>query len=224
MDMVGSDGSLLSLYLGRRRALSDAQMRDAGLLAATVGLNDDYIDPRRADEVSVPQHDPVAAVSILESQFYLNNTLLRDGDCYGMSESLEIRVPFLDKRVLELMYSLPGSLRLPNGRADKHLLRRTVAAEFGAGVLGQEKKGFMLPIGRWLLGPLKDVCLSSLAYLKSSGYIEPRGVDSVWETFCREPESPIWSRVWEMCVLGYYLQRHAQRSRVEPAMSVQRAV
>ena len=224
VDMAGSDGSLLSLYLGRRRALSDGQMREAGLGPATVGLTNDYIDPVRADSVRVPEADPVAAVSILESQFYLNNTLLRDGDCYGMSQSLEIRVPFLDKRVIELMYRIPGTVRLPNGRADKHLLRRTVAAEFGPSVLEQQKKGFMLPIGKWLMGPLKEVCLSSLDHLKGSGYLEPRGVDSVWETFCREPDSPIWSRVWEMCVLGYYLESHARRGSAQPALSVQRAV
>jgi asparagine synthase (glutamine-hydrolysing) len=224
MDMVGSDGSLLSLYLGRRRALSNAQMREAGLGPVMAGLNGDYVDPVRADSVRVPEDDPVAAVSILESQFYLNNTLLRDGDCYGMSQSLEIRVPFLDKRVIELMYRIPGKVRLPNGKADKHLLRKTVATEFGPGVLGQRKKGFMLPIGKWLMGPLREVCLDSLEYLKASGYVERRGVDSVWETFYRQPESPIWSRVWEMCVLGYYLHSHARRGSAQPALSVQRAV
>ena len=55
-----------------------------------------------------------------------------DGDVNGMAHSLEIRVPLLDQRVADLAYGLPGAVRLPSGKADKHLLlgcvRRSASA------------------------------------------------------------------------------------------------
>ena len=41
----------------------------------------------------------------------------------------------------------------------------------------------------------------------SNEVINPAGVDAVWQSFLREPKSPIWSRAWELCVVGQYLRR-----------------
>ena len=61
----------------------------------------------------------------MESRLYMSNTLLRDTDANGMAHGLEIRVPFLDRRMLDYAYSLPGPMRMPKGASSKYLLRRT---------------------------------------------------------------------------------------------------
>src|SRR5688500_13923507 len=76
---------------------------------------------------TLPVLHPFNAIQRLETYHYLGNTLLRDGDVFGMATSLEIRVPFLDRDVLDWAFAIPGPLLLPSNTADKHLLRAACA-------------------------------------------------------------------------------------------------
>jgi len=147
-------------------------------------------------------------VSQVESRFYQGNMLLRDSDTNGMQHSLEIRVPFLDRRILDLAFSIPDRLKLPSGRADKHLTRQAFAPMLRPELTERRKSGFRLPIARWMRGPLAETCEAGLRRLKSSDLVQPRGVDAVWHAFEKNPESPIWSRAWALCVLGIYLRQN----------------
>jgi asparagine synthase (glutamine-hydrolysing) len=124
-----------------------------------------------------------------------------------MAHSLELRVPMLDRRMLDLVHCLPGRIRLPRGKADKHLLRASFPDLLRPDLLNQGKRGFTLPIKRWMLGPLRELCEESLRSLKIEGMLRPEGIDGVWQTFLREPESPIWTRAFTLCVLGQYLRQ-----------------
>ncbi len=77
----------------------------------------------------------------------------------------------------------------------------------------------MLPIANWMCGPLKDICYESIDNLKMSGIIDPSGVDSIWNAFCREMRSPMWSRAWEMFVLGHYLSKNQKAQVVSSCAS-----
>src|SRR5438105_15347858 len=109
------------------------------------------------------------------------NTLLFDTDTNGMAHSLEIRVPFLDRGVIDYAYSLPGKLRLPRGGATKHLLRQSFAEFLRSEITGRRKTGFTLPIGRWMSGPLRETCEASIARLRRGEILRPAGVDRVWQ-------------------------------------------
>ena len=115
-------------------------------------------------------------------------------------------MPFLDQRMLDLVLPIPGHVRLPNGIADKHLLRVAFSDQLRPALLEQKKKGFTLPIRRWMVGPMRELCEHSLARLKSLGVLRPEGIDSVWRSFLAAPESPIWSRAFILCVAGKYLE------------------
>jgi len=204
--LAGSNGGILSLYLHRRRAMSDPQLHSLGLEAQSLGLTDDYLLPQSAADAAVNPHDIVWSVSRLESQFYMGNMLLRDGDTNGMAHSLEIRVPLLDQRLLDYALAIPGSVRLPAGARPKHLLRQAFPELLRPDLQRQGKRGFELPVRRWMLGPLRELCQSGLATLRSIDLLRQHSIDSFWSAFEREPESPIWSRVFTLCVLGLYLQ------------------
>ncbi|MCS7034578.1 MAG: asparagine synthase C-terminal domain-containing protein, partial [Phycisphaerae bacterium] len=182
------------------------QLSELGLLWHDLGLTPDYLDPSEIAVVELRDDDPVWTISQLETRLYLGNMLLRDSDVNGMAHSLEIRVPLLDQRVLDLVLALPGKVRLPPGAPLKHLLRHAFADVLPPAVLQQGKRGFTLPIRRWMTGALRPMCQQGLSRLKSTGLLNPRGVDAIWNGFLREPESPIWSRAWMLCVLGLHLQ------------------
>ena len=206
-DVAGSPATLLLQYLHRRRTLSDSQMAMLGFESRALEPSDGFLPREAASGLFIDDSDPVWTLSQLETRLYLGNMLLRDGDATGMANSIEIRVPMLDRRMLDLVCALPGPVRLPAGRADKHLLRVAFGDLLREDVIARDKRGFVLPIWSWMVGPLRDLCEESLRNLRTSGVLDPAGVAAVWQSFLHEPESPIWSRAWELCVLGQFLRR-----------------
>lgn len=223
VDMLECDGSALQLALARRRVLSSRALEDLGFDAARLGLDASFQTPGSLAELPVSNHFPIHSVSLAETRFYMGNMLLRDCDANGMAHSLEIRVPFLDQRVIDFFLSVPGRVRLPNGGCDKHLLRRAFGDMLSDEIILQPKVGFILPIKRWMKGPLRERCEHALTYLKQSGIVRAEGVDKVWAAYLRQPESPMWSRAWTLAVLGSYAERtHAQADATEPAMTARK--
>ena len=156
--------------------------------------------------------DPRASMSRFETAYYLHNTLLRDGDVFSMASAMEVRVPFLDRDVMDLLLSLPGEVIVPDGKPVKHLLREACKDLYTPEIENQPKRGFVVPLKRWMQGPLRDTVQHGLEVTRQSGLVDPKGVSLMYDLFCREPESPIWSRLWALVMLGHWLDRDRQRS------------
>jgi asparagine synthase (glutamine-hydrolysing) len=168
--------------------------------------------PREAiQQLDLAPADDFWRISQAEARLYMRNTLLRDSDCTGMAHSLEIRVPMLDRRVIDYVFGLPGRVRSPDGRSKKHLLRTAFADLLPGDLMSRRKTGFTLPVGRWMAGPLREFCEHGLAQLKQSGLAEPNGIDKCWNKFLAGGDTIRWTRFWTLCVLGIYLGRRASR-------------
>ncbi|ALA58218.1 asparagine synthase (glutamine-hydrolyzing) [Nitrospira moscoviensis] len=77
-------------------------------------------------------------------------------DNIGMAHSVEIRVPFLDHRLIEYSMRLASSLKMPGLRL-KHLLKRIMAHRLPPSTLRRPKAGFHVPLASWLCGDLKPL-------------------------------------------------------------------
>ena len=98
--------------------------------------------------------DPLQLCLDLDRRFYLPGDILEKLDRATMLHSLEARVPFLDHRLVELAARIPVGVHLgPRGRG-KAVLRRVIANVLPAPLLGRRKRGFGIPVDRWLRGPL----------------------------------------------------------------------
>ena len=206
-DIARTGSDLLGIYFHYRRLLSDNDLAGLGLKASDLGLTRSFQLPSRNGSRYLLAQDPIASVSRLESVFYLGNTLLRDGDVFGMANSLEIRVPFLDRDLVEWAFQLPGVVLLPRGAPNKPLLRQMCAEFYSKVHTQQPKRGFSLPFSSWLLGPLRELMDDCLSSLKSSGLVIPEEVDRLQKVFLGEPYSAAWSRVWGLVALGYWLRK-----------------
>lgn len=205
-DMAYGKRAIKDLYLHRRRTMSDLQLDSLGINSVSTGLSENFQSPAILESLNINEEDPIWSISQLETRFYQNNMLLRDSDTNGMAHSLEIRVPMLDKRMLDLMYLIPGRVRLPNGKPNKHLLHAAFPDLLRKQLAKQAKRGFSLPIQRWMHGPLRPLCEDALVSLKQTGIVNASGIDTVWTEFLRAPETPIWSRAFSLCVLGEYIR------------------
>ncbi len=208
-EMAGGAGDLTGLYFQRRRTMSARQLEALGITAPALGMTEHFQPPEAVTGLREELNglDPAGAVSLLETRYYTGNMLLRDSDTNGMAHSLEIRVPLFDRRVLDGFMSLPARLRMPAGRADKHLLRAAFPELLRPELLSLKKRGFSLPIRRWMAGPLRELCESALKALSGTGMLREDGVQQVWRSFLSAPESPIWSRAFTLVVLGVYVER-----------------
>lgn len=84
----------------------------------------------------------------LDSRIYLPDDLLTKVDRMSMIHSLEVRVPLLDHKLVELAGGIPFSLKL-KGRTTKYILKQAVKDMLPARILKQRKQGFSIPIQRW---------------------------------------------------------------------------
>lgn len=99
------------------------------------------------------QPTPEDKVSHLEVTRYMRNQLLRDSDVMSMTWGLELRVPFLDPRLIEAVGRIPASVRLQSG---KRLLLDAVP-EIPDWVANRPKRGFVFPFEDWIEDEWHDV-------------------------------------------------------------------
>jgi asparagine synthase (glutamine-hydrolysing) len=150
--------------------------------------------------------DPVNRVSYLESRFYMRNTLLRDSDFMSMAHGLELRVPFLDRALVEACFRIPGDRKL-RGNSPKSLLLASLSVELPKEIVNRPKRGFTLPFERWLRGEMRLVVEDAL---RKSNWdqtgINPDAVKAVWKRFLAGETS--WSRPWSLFVLKRWCEQN----------------
>lgn len=101
---------------------------------------------------------------------YLMDQVLVKVDRASMRYALETRAPFLDHVLVEYVLSLPFSLKYRNGKG-KYLLQEVMKDKLPSTLVYRKKKGFGIPLARWLTGPLRPLCeeLLSKKALESHG-------------------------------------------------------
>jgi asparagine synthase (glutamine-hydrolysing) len=108
---------------------------------------------------------------------WLPDDLLAKVDRATMLASLEARVPYLDRRVVEWVAARPGREKIA-GRALKRMLRAAAAGVVPAATIARPKHGFTVPVGAWLRGELRALLGDTLgsAACRARGVAEPRVV------------------------------------------------
>jgi hypothetical protein len=144
--------------------------------------------------------DPVNRTSYLELRHYMPNTLLRDSDFMSMTHGLELRVPFIDHKLAEFLFRIPGASKLERGMP-KWLLIEALQGLLPQPVVHRPKRGFTFPFELWLKNEMRqdveDVLLDTSANLLTG--VDQKFVATVWKDFLAGKTT--WSRPWSLYVL-----------------------
>ena len=97
-----------------------------------------------------------------DQRYYLPDDILYKVDRISMAHSLEVRPPFLDRRIVDFTRSLPDDFKL-NGMTSKYVLRRLMRGKLPPSVLQRPKIGFDIPIHEWFRGVLRPLLLDTLS-------------------------------------------------------------
>lgn len=140
---------------------------------------------------------PGARARHLDAVTYLPGDILTKVDRASMSASLEVRAPFLSPDVVQFAFSLPDGYHMRR-LTGKRLLRDAVADLLPRDVLSRPKKGFGIPVARWLNGPLRELTddLLSADALVGPGLFHPPEVQRLLREHrsgTRDHRKPLWT-------------------------------
>ena len=112
-----------------------------------------------------------------DAQTYLPDDVLAKVDRMSMLNSLEVRSPFLDRRIVEFAGRLPFSLKVRSG-VTKWVLRESARRLLPEAILSRRKRGFGLPLQRWLDRGLRTLARETLLDGRATrrGWLSPKGL------------------------------------------------
>ncbi len=145
---------------------------------------------------------------------YMRHMLLRDADQMAMACSLEMRVPFLDHRVVEFALACPLAWHRKHGQP-KSMLLDAFADLLPEAVFRQPKKGFALPMWEWISGPLHDYVKSGVDHALERTGLDKDVVEGVFQDVFQRRRH--WAAIWQLAVLGHWLRRVNLRLSYRPA-------
>jgi asparagine synthase (glutamine-hydrolysing) len=148
----------------------------------------------------------LSKVSMAEISTYMQNVLLRDADQMSMAHALEVRVPFLDHRLVEYVLSIPDNVKYPH--TPKKLLVDSLQGLLPKEITSRKKMGFTFPWKWWMKNELKSLCEDNLKVLDNSGHFVEGAILNLWNRFLKDDPEITWSRIWHLVVLGYWMRKN----------------
>ena len=120
---------------------------------------------------------PLDTMLYVDTKTWLPDDLLIKADKMTMANSIELRVPLLDHKILEFAASLPQNFKV-RGFTTKYIAKKTLAGRVPREILNRKKTGFPVPYERWLRQDLKDWVHSLLLDPKTTarGYFQKSAV------------------------------------------------
>ena len=200
LELIKNGSSLRHPYFWLRRLFSEEQSRH--LLKVFPFFPEDKT-------AGIEDLDIINQVSYLEICNYMRDILLRDTDCMSMAHSLEVRVPFLDHKLIEFMFSIPGELKM-DSRLNKPLLINSLDEPLPEVIIRRKKMGFTLPFEHWLGQDLKPEIEDTLSEKDAvlDEFINQESVLGIWREFLKGHIT--WQRPWAIYVLKKWVKIYLQ--------------
>jgi asparagine synthase (glutamine-hydrolysing) len=156
---------------------------------------------------SMPPEDRMPLVDVLT---YLPDDILAKVDRAAMGASLETRLPLLDPDVFALSWRVPHDARIRDGQS-KWLLRQVLDRYVPRELLDRPKKGFVVPVGDWLRGPLRDWGEALLApqRLNDEGLLRPDPITQAWRRH-QDGRGGDPRHLWAVLVFQQWLEAQRQ--------------
>ena len=154
--------------------------------------------------------DAFQVISAWELRTYMTDVLLRDSDVFSMAHSLELRVPFVDRVLLEWLWPQPHWFKY-DPRKTKRALADATADVVPAEIRHRRKQGFTLPFAHWMRGDLKPFLdeTFSRGSLANCPWLDANEAARLWSDYLAQRDNRAWSRVWSVAVLIAFANRQS---------------
>ncbi len=141
--------------------------------------------------------DHLSRVLYTDIKTYLVGDILVKVDRMSMANSLEVRAPILDHRVVEYAASIPSYLKL-HQKEKKYILKKAFARLLPPDILYRKKMGFSVPLAHWLRNELKATAEEKLFQSENglSNYFKLVEIKNIWlehQQGIRDHSAALWS-------------------------------
>jgi len=208
---VRSGCSPLELAVKMRRVTGDVTLRKLGLDASRLGLTLQYLPAEAYELIQQPRDDVFRQISAVECVLHLGNALSRDADVNGMANSLEIRVPFASRSIVDLVAPLREHVKSPLGKPPKHLLRDAIAGRIPDMVMRRSAVKTALPYQQWMYGPLRESCEAAVQELAACPLLPSSVVHDLWRICSPDHGLSDGAIPMSLVTLGSYLGQMKSR-------------
>jgi asparagine synthase (glutamine-hydrolysing) len=123
--------------------------------------------------------DPLSRIQYVDMKTYLVDDILVKVDRASMANSLEVRCPLLDHKLMELIARMPSGLKLNNGRG-KYIFKKALERVLPSDVLTRKKKGFSMPVAEWFRGELKEFTYAAV-FEREDGVLNRQFLTQCWK-------------------------------------------
>lgn len=157
----------------------------------------------------VKNRQPLDRMLYLDTKVWLPDDLLMKADKMTMATSVELRVPFLDHVLVEYAASLPVSYKIRGGET-KYLLKHAMESRLPKSLLYRTKKGFPVPISRWLrekADGVREVLLDGASANRE--YFESSFLERIIRDH-EQTQTDMSDLLWPFLVFEYWHQAYMQ--------------
>ena len=171
----------------------------------------DAVAARFADTIDgCAAGDAIGRLMELDTQTYLPDDILVKVDIASMAHALEVRAPLLDREVIRFAAGLPTKFKL-RGSTTKLILRDVARDLLPPTILKRGKRGFGLPIHRWMRGELASLSRDTLldATARRRGLFRPAAVEALLAAHARG--EPRGQQIWNLMMLELWFRAFIDR-------------
>ena len=157
-------------------------------------------------------NDHLSSILYTDFKTYLPGDILVKVDRMSMANSLEVRAPLLDYRVVEYVAGISSRLKLKNGEK-KHILKKCFSKLLPGEILYRKKMGFSTPLAEWFRGEIKDL---SMLYLLAddngiSNFFKPEKINELWQLH-QSGRFDFSTELWSFLMFEMWWQRYMSGS------------
>ncbi|WP_327834763.1 asparagine synthase (glutamine-hydrolyzing) [Bacillus swezeyi] len=169
-----------------KRYIGNAKIFEEGMKSKLLRQYDgniSYCDVTKPYFEESKSYSEINKMQYVDIHTWLRGDILLKADKMTMANSLELRVPFLDKVVFEAAAKIPEELKTKNGTT-KYLLRKAAEGIVPEHVLNRKKLGFPVPIRHWLKNEMHDWAVGIIKESETDAYIHKDYVLQLLEDHC----------------------------------------
>lgn len=140
----------------------------------------------------------------------LPGDMLQKVDLMSMAHALEVRVPFLDHRVVEYVASLPAGMKI-KGRQRKIMLKELARDYLPQDIIQRKKHGFEVPLERWLRGPLSYLIEGELFernFIENQSLFDFQRIQELKSALHSGKAGDSAARMWALVVFQYWWKKY----------------
>ena len=164
--------------------------------------------------------DYISRIQYLDIKTYLCDDILVKVDRAGMANSLEVRSPILDHRLIELAASIPASLKI-KGSTGKYIFKRALSENLPPEILSRPKKGFGVPLAYWLKYNLRNLAEDTL-FAKDSlagDLFDQNHIRAMWKTLLSGygkdfRYTTLAHKIWLIFIFSRWFEKYMKQTNI----------